>query len=489
MNDLIVLIRSMQSDEAEDFIAFAKAKNQRSDVKNIKLFDLIRSGVRRDLDLKIYGKRNNNALNALKNRLKENLIDFTASRGFSNESLEELQLLKLLLAARIFLEKEQFSIGFKTLHKVIRSSSKLESYAILQECYHTYVQYAHLDPKCDLEELIAAYNRIQSLYETEIKWVKLYAILKRELTQNPSNSFDLIKEKLEEYELQIDASLSFKTLFQIMNIVTDAATLESDYAGVSLFMNHVFELVKVKKHLADKHLYYHCEILYLMSGTYFRNRDFMASQKILTELEVQLSKQRGAFELQFRERVLLLKALNFNYTNKPLEAMQLITRLKKPTTRIVVVHAMLLFQQTEFNAARRKLNELKHTDRFYERKEGLLFVLYKNILEILIYMELSQPDLVESKMRSFKKRYKNSLLGIKEERVITFMKLLRNYFDEPYLATQKTFKDRVEQAFIWKPADREDIFVMSFYAYLKAKMERKTIFQATMDLVAQGSNS
>lgn len=104
MNDLIVLINSLNNDEVAAFLAFAKARNQRTDVKNIKLFQLLQKGVRLDLDIKIYGKPNKNAFHALSNRLKESLIEFTAIQGFSSESKEEMQLFKLVLASRIFLE-------------------------------------------------------------------------------------------------------------------------------------------------------------------------------------------------------------------------------------------------------------------------------------------------------------------------------------------------------------------------------------------------
>ena len=485
MNDLIEVILSLNNDESDEFIAFAKAKNQRSDVKNIQLFKLLKSGIKKDLDLKIYGKPNRNALHALKSRLKDSLVDFTASRSLNNDTQEDLQLLKLLLAARIFLEKQQLSIGFKILRKAIKTAESLELYAILQECYHTYVQYAHLDPTTNLDDLIAAYDHNQSLYETETKLVKAYAVLNRELAQHPPDVFEVIKGKLRKYDLKIDANLSFKSLFQIMNIVTDAANLKSDYASVALFMDHVFNIVTTKKHLAEKNVYYHCEILYLMSGTHFRNKNFQKSQAILTGLEDQLSKQKGTSSDHFKKRIALLKALNFNYTGQPSKAIALLDNFNKPTARIELAHAMFLFQHSDFQKARRAINELKHTDTFYEKKEGLLLVLQKNILEILIYMELNQPDLVESKMRSFKKRYRKKLLDLDEGRVLKFMSLLRSYFEEPFLVTEPSFKSKVEKAFIWKTAENEDIFVMSFYAYLKSKMEKTSIYKATLELVDQ----
>jgi hypothetical protein len=486
MNDLIVLINSLNRDEVAAFIAFAKAKNQRTDVKNIKLFQFLQQGARRDLDIKIYGKPNKNALHALKHRLKENLVDFTASRAFSGESQEDMQLFKEVLAARIFLEQEQFSLGFKTLIKATQRAKSLELYAILQEIYHTHMQYAHLDPKTTLEEIIGAYQENERHYLQESRMVMGYATVQEALKSHPPNVYQVIKNQLDVFEISIDHHLSFKSLYQLMNLACEAATLKSDYAGVSILMNHIYNLVENKKHLADKHLFYHLEILYLMAGTCFRNKDFTRSQELVEELQLEMQKQKGSFKKQFLERQHLLNAWNHNYTGAPEKALEEIQRIKSPSLSTQLAEITFYFQQEDFSSARKHMKKWQHSDQFYEKKEGMLWVVQKNILEILIYIEVQQPDLVETRIKSFKKRFNKRLVELKEHRVIAFMKLLEVYYSAPQHVVEDHFHKKVERAFEWKTAAREDIFVMSFYAYLKAKMETKSIYQATLELVNPG---
>ncbi|WP_438968879.1 hypothetical protein [Nonlabens sp.] len=488
MNDLIRLIYSLNDDDVAAFLAFAKARNQRTDVKNIKLFQLLQKGARRDLDIKIYGKPNKNALHALLNRLKESLIEFIAIQGFSNESEEEMQIFKLLLAARIFLEQGQFSLGFKTLHKARSKAQSLDLYAVLQEIYQTHIPYIHLDPKNDLEDIVNAYQNNEQLYLKESKMVMAYATVQKALKAHPPNIFEEVKKQMDRFDISIDQNLSFKSLYQLMNVATEAATLKSDYAGVSIFMNHVYNIVENKKHLANKHLYYHLEIIYLMAGTCFRNRDFTRSQELLGKLYVEMQKQKGKFKSQFQERYQLLKALNLNYTGEAQKALKELDDIKKPSLSTQLAHIMVLFQQEKWNLARKTMKELYHSDSFYEKKEGFLWVVQKNILEILIYIELQQPDLVESRMKSFIKRFKIRLEQINEQRVVSFMKLLQFYFDKPYEITNDEFLTKVEQSFEWKTASQEDIFVMSFYAFLKARMENTSIYEATLKLVNNAHN-
>ncbi|MBF4984951.1 hypothetical protein FNJ87_11600, partial [Nonlabens mediterrranea] len=171
MKELMLLINTMTSEERLAFYAFAKARNRRSDVKNIKLFQLIENGVTTNLANRLYGKENQNALYALTKRLRDNLIDFTASHGLETESDEEMQLLKSLLASRIFFEKGLHELGFKILKKAIQKARKLELYALLNEMYHTLLQHAHKNPSVQLDLVVEEYqsNLKNQLAEAVIK--------------------------------------------------------------------------------------------------------------------------------------------------------------------------------------------------------------------------------------------------------------------------------------------------------------------------------
>lgn len=74
-----------------------------------------------------------------------------------------------------------------------------------------------------------------------------------------------------------------------------------------------------------------------------------------------------------------------------------------------------------------------------------------------------------------------------ETRVLTFVRLIERYYENPKLVTSNDFKDEVEKSFEWLGKEQEDIFVMSFYAWLKAKMENKNLYTVTLELVGQHS--
>ena len=112
----------------------------------------------------------------------------------------------------------------------------------------------------------------------------------------------------------------------------------------------------------------------------------------------------------------------------------------------------------------------------------------KNLIEILLHLELGNIDLFESRLLSFKRNYYNYLKDIKQERVISYLGLVADYYKHPEKVTTKSFYDKVENSFKWIGANREDIFVMSFYAWLKSKMEQEPLFETTLKLIKKAQN-
>ncbi len=84
-------------------------------------------------------------------------------------------------------------------------------------------------------------------------------------------------------------------------------------------------------------------------------------------------------------------------------------------------------------------------------------------------------DLVDSRLRSFKRGYNTYLKAINQQRVITYLSIVELYYKNPKQISSAKFKDKVQDAFEWIEARREDIFVMNFYAWLKSKIDKKII--------------
>ena len=126
-----------------------------------------------------------------------------------------------------------------------------------------------------------------------------------------------------------------------------------------------------------------------------------------------------------------------------------------------------------------------HTDKYYIEKAGIEWTIKKNLAEILLQIELENIDLIESRLTSFKRHYTTYLKNINQERVIIYLSLVERYYKQPEIITTEKFKNLVEESFEWINAKQEDIFVMSFYAWLKSKMEKNPLFETTLNLIKE----
>ena len=70
--------------------------------------------------------------------------------------------------------------------------------------------------------------------------------------------------------------------------------------------------------------------------------------------------------------------------------------------------------------------------------------------------------------------------------VLPFLKLVRMYFNQPDIVQTVEFQKLIEENIPWKSVDREDVFFMCFYAWMKAKMLGRSVYDVTLEMVGAG---
>lgn len=376
------IINTLTEEERRAFVLRTNRKNRRSDVKNIELFELITEGKRTNLDIALYGKPAKNAYHALCKRLQDSLIDFVASKSFSTETSEELFVLKLLLASRIFFEQKQIKLGFKTLAKAEKAAKQYDVYSILNEIYHTKIQYAHLSKTLVLQEVISCAEENLKRFRREFQLNQAYAVIKSELPKEGAASKKKILNTFSKFDIEINETLTYKSLYQLMEITAVTATLQRDFKSVSPFMLEIYQVVDKKSALSGKHRYYHIMMLNLMGISAFRNKDFESSARFAAKMETQMQADNKKYTFRFLEKLTTLKALNCYYTGNAEEAFTQLRRYKKPSLNISLLLVVYLFHQSRFAEAYSALRKLKHSDDWYTKKMGWVWVLKKNMIEI-----------------------------------------------------------------------------------------------------------
>ncbi len=493
MNTISSIIHTLSDEEKRSFITLLRQKNKRNDTKNIQLFKLLDTTKEtKNLDIKIYGKSSKGAFHALSKRLHDSLIDFIASKSLEGETSEEMEILKLLLASRIFFEQKQFKIAFKTLQKAEQKAITYDLYGILNEIYYTKIQYAHLNTSIPLDSLIHEFKSNKALIQQEENLNLFYATVQNKLIQHHQDFITIIQQALSNFGISINHGLTFRSLFKILEITNQAAQASRDYYTILPFVEEAYTKIETKESLIDKHLFYHIQILYYVANAYFRNKEFNTSLQYLSLMKDQMQKHQNKYYRRFLPQYTLLHNLNLYYTGSANVAITNMEAFDYDRHKEQIVYLLDLklsqigfyFVQLRFRDALKVLHDFYHSDRWYTDKAGIIWVIKKNLVEILLHIELDNLDLVESRVNSFRKKHGAYLKNNNENRVLDFLKLTLEYYRKPEIITTDIFKSKIETSLKMPLREQEDIFEMSFYAWLKSKAYDSDLYQTMLKLVS-----
>lgn len=501
MNDLKQIISTFSTEQEQQFISFLEKKNKRSDTKNIQLFKLLSKN---DMDsnsicIKLYNNNKKSAYHALRKRLYRSIIDFIANVNLSDENSVNMQIIKMILASRTFLFNRQYKVAYKLLDKAEVLAKEQFLFPYLNEIYHTKIQYAHTFAEAELNQLITQFKYYQKKHyleeELNLVYAKIRATITNMIYKGEIIDFEtMLTQTLNEHDISISDSMSFKSLYQLITIISISAFATNDYFSIEDFLIKTYKKLIKHKDLV-KQPFYHIQVLYLIANTLFRNKKFEESLDFLKLMHEQMHLNRKKYYNTFKLKYNLLLSLNINYSNQQTEAITLLEKFiikNHPDIEtlldIYLSLIMFYFQKNEFQKAHHIFSKFYHTDKWYSDKAGIEWTIKKNLIEILLHLELNQIDLFESRLLSFKRNYYDYLKNIKQKRVITYLGLVEDYYKHPEQITTQRFYNKVEGSFDWIDAKREDIFVMSFYAWLKSKMESKPLFQTTLILIEKAQN-
>jgi len=479
LNSLLKIIELLSEIEKKEFIKFLQKKNKTSVEKNIELFILLTKQLSQTTIIEtLYGNLNKNAFHALCKRLQDSLIEFIAIKGFENENSAEQEIFKKLLAARILLDHQLYHISYKLLFKIEEKATILELPTILHEIYLTQLHFAHLYSKIDLKDIQKKIKVNHTVLEKEMQLSLFFADLQNKIKTDNFNNAS-IEELLHSQDLHIEDSLTFKSLYQLFLILDLKGQLATNYHSTIPVLEKLYALVNKKQHLHNRHLYYHLEILQLLSYAHFRSRNFITFKSHLDEFE-KLLEEHPLFLNQFKEELLLFKVYFLNFTGKATAAIELLQTNNSFLPQLFLTTCYV--QQNEIKTAYQTFLSLNKTDAWYSNHFGEIWVVKKKVIELILLIELDNFDVFNSRLIAFQKKYSKTLLLKENKKVSLFIKLITKF----YLSTGK--QDRLQVKEELKQLNdlvnyKEDIFLICFYAWLKSKLENKNLYRLTLDLV------
>lgn len=493
MDSILELTNLLNSNDKKQFRQFLQRKNKRSDVKNLQLLDLIETDDIYSLNKLYTSKQNNDAYYALRKRLQDNLLMFLSQKIFESNHSDSYDALRLLVVGRFLLENDVVKTAFKCLNKAEQLAENLEQFNLQNELLLLKLQYAHLPGAEDLQTLTSRFLQNQSNIQREARLNIAYAFLRQELQEihlkgKIVNLKALMLTTIRKYKISVQDLMTYKSIYQILFIANEYAAIQQNYALIERYIKRTDKFIQDQAPKKRPHLFYHISILYFLANFHLRRKDFAISAYYLRTM-MNLMGTDSRYDKLFYLRHQLLFSLNLFFTGfandaieRLQEALSNTKHMTKPEDSEDIRSCLTMFLALcNDRESLKQLSLLTRSDAWYEKKMGMLWTIRKNLMEILVHAQFSNIELAMSRLNSFRRRYKKYLLKTSEERVLVYLKLVEKYLLKPDVAFDMPYRDTVLSQL--NTADNNDIFNLSFIAWLIARWEKKTAHEVVLTLV------
>ncbi|OOQ61549.1 hypothetical protein [Mucilaginibacter pedocola] len=494
MDAISELLKLLNSNEKKLFKQFLKEKNTRTDVKNLALLKLIETDDINSTNKLYNSQKNNDAYHALRKRLQDNLLLFLSQKAFESNNSDTYDALRLVVVARFLLENDIPKIAFKCLDKAERLAIQLEQFNLLNELLLLKLQYAHLPGAEALDALTTRFTQNQQAMQREAKLNIAYAFLRQGLQQihlqgKIVNLTDLVITTIRKYRIAMEELMTYKSVYQILFIASEYADIQRNYALIERFVAQAGSFIQSQSLKKHAYTFHHIGILYFLANFYLRQKDFARSTSYLAAM-AELMAIDNRYHAQYYSRHQLLTALNLFYNGRADDAIALLqqpladkkAKAKPEDTEDLRICLAMFLALTNNRASLKQLSLLTRTDAWYEKHMGMLWIIRKNLMEILVQAQFGNIEPAMSRLNSFRRRYNKYLVKTSEQRVLQFLKLVEKHLMKPDLIHEAAYRKSVLG--LLDTEGSNDIFTLNFIAWLIARWEKKTAYEIALGIIS-----
>lgn len=474
-------IEILEKDQKSRFVKFLKSKNRVKETKNIELFYAMESSKEKNIEKQI----GSNAYRGLKKRLLDNVINFLAEDLIKKEVSEELKIIKQLVVARKLMDMSYFKEGFKLLNTLRDRAEQIDHYSLLNEVYHTQIQFSYHELAPDQDELFKELIHNSKAQLNQEKLNMAFAKIKKEIKQT-SNVKELVDSVYKKFEIDLNVGFNFKSLFQLAELANSEGAYSNDYYSVNLFFEDKVAKVMGSKLDLPKHYTYKADLLLSLANIYLRKRDFRRSEQYINKAELVLNDCPSEFKKARVFQVKTLHGLRLTYSGELETSIELLKGLYSKDLKGAYANLVLvsnLFLKGKIKAAKSLIGMYYRSDSYYEKYLNKEWILNKIYIEVIIAIESGDIDYAESRMNSLIRRYGAYLKSLPQSHVLPFVKLVRYYCRYPEEVTSEKFAAKVDVTIKWKPSEQEDLFLMTIFAWLKSKMLKRDTYTVVLELI------
>lgn len=514
MDDLRTTLLTLSPDERRDFGVFIQRQRRKTNGRlDSRLYELLVQAKElkpEQLVAKLYPDEPNAvAYYALRKRLMRHLTDYLLLRQRQLDTTAAATVRGHLTLAQYLFDAGIPRLAWNTLRKAEKLGRESEQYEPLNAIYNLQIQYAsspHAEP---LDDILPRYRANKKAADEEERANIADSVLRQRLRGSRAQgramvpADDILRQVLAEYDLQEAFARSPSLLSRLMSITRNAMLVRRDFAAFAAFIERCYKLMERRHGFAPAQRGHQLKLLYMLAHALYRSRRFAESVAYLAQAQEMLATGPGRQFGEYAPRFTLLLAANYSFLQRNSESIALLDALlggSKPLTENndLAVRLQLTFHyfaEGKFAKANQTLLGLGRTDHWLEQHLGLEWMLNRNIGEMLIQVELGNTEVALGRLRALDRGIREQFPAVPAtadapavpaggvyQPVLVYLALVRELVENPHIIQERPFGNRVIQLPPFISQEREDLQVISFYAWLKARILQRPYYEVLLEL-------
>ncbi len=497
MDKLQEIINTLSEDDKKEFRIFINRQKSKKERKDLDLFELICQQIdSKQIQTKLYKTPNKVAYHTLRKRLLKHLTDFIVLKQIDGDTTASSSITGLITLSSYLLKNQSTELAWRFLLKAEQSAIDNEQYELLNNIYHLQIGSCDHEFAPDINEIYKKWKNNKELVDENERINIAYNFIKRELNEvilkgEDKNVNELVEGLLVKYGLDDTVFKRPEILYKVLELTRKVKFSKKDFY---IFEPYVISLYnELSKHgFSKKNHYYKINILYMIAHSLYRNRKFSESSTYLEEMLNAMTEYNKSYFQQFYPKYIMLLAANNSFSNKNEKSISLLESiqpkiLNKLSTEeqlnIKINLAIYLGYNEDYKKCNFILQTLNHTDNWLIKKMGIEWVLKKSMIEIMIQYELENYEIALNRIRSFERNFSDLFNHPLYSRANQFMQTIKKIITNPLIIRDKSFITEVISTLVKTPSEQEDLQAMTFYSWLKSKMQNKPFYDVLLDVV------
>ncbi|MDO7875172.1 hypothetical protein Q5H93_10550 [Hymenobacter sp. ASUV-10] len=511
MDDLRTTLLTLPPDDRRDFAHFIQRQRRKASGRlDSRLFELLvqpKELSTEKLIAKLYPDEPNPvAYYALRKRLLRHLMDYLLLRQRQHDMTAAAAVRGQVTLAQYLFDVGIPRLAWATLRKAEKLAITGEQHEPLNAVYNLQIQHADSPHAPPLAEIISRRHANKKAADEEERANIADSLLRLRLrearTQGRATvSVDaMVQEILAEYDLKDAFTRSPALLCRLLSIVRNAMLLRRDFTTFAPYIERSYKLLERRHGFAPAQRGYQLKLLYMLAHTLYRARRFADSVTYLEQGRALLAALPGQQFTEFEPRFTFLLAANYAFLRRNKEGIVLIEKTLKRASTLnqrddLTARFQLSFHhfvEGQFAKANQALLSLGRTDHWLEQHLGLEWLINRNLGELIIQHELGHSDLALTRLKAIERGIRERFPATEEapeggpyQPVLRYLHLVHEIISEPDLVQQVDFATRVSQIPNFLTTQQEDLQVLSFYAWLRARVKGRPYYEVLLELAEQ----